>query len=71
MSDGLARQMVAAKKAIQALMKHKTSKLLFNAPVELPGCKGLLPFASDLLMNDTACSGTLQPCWLSCRHRHH
>ena len=37
MSD--ARKMVAARKAIQALMKHKTARLLFNAPVELPGCE--------------------------------
>ena len=42
MSDGLARKMVAAKKQIQALMKHKTARLLFNAPVELPGCEGWL-----------------------------
>ena len=58
MSDGLARRMVAAKKAVQALMKHKTARLLFNAPVELPGCEGPLPIVPGLLVKETACSCT-------------
>ena len=59
MIEGLALKMVAAKKAIRALMKHKTARLLFNAPVELPGCKGLLPIAPGLLVTETACTASL------------
>ena len=62
MNDGLARKMVAAKKAVQALMKHKTARLLFNAPVELPGCEGPQPIVSCLPVKETGtCRLTVFP----------